>query len=103
MILTSQYIKEIVSEYFSDKPVKRVWLFGSYARGEAKEESDVDLLVEVDRIKQPRWSYFDLAKFLVDLEEKFKRKVDLMHDEALLHSWVKKGFESDKQLIFTDE
>ncbi len=43
-MLTIQQIKDTVTDYFKDKPVEKVYLFGSYASGEAKEESDVDLL-----------------------------------------------------------
>jgi len=37
-----------LSDYFSDKPVKKAYLFGSYARNEAKSNSDIDILVELD-------------------------------------------------------
>ena len=42
MKLTPQEIEKI-RFFFSDKPVKKVYLFGSFARGEADENSDVDL------------------------------------------------------------
>ena len=35
MILTKEQIQKIISQYFAGKPVTKVWLFGSYARGEA--------------------------------------------------------------------
>lgn len=71
-MLTTEQIKETVSEYFKDKPVKKVYLFGSYARGEAKEESDVDLSLVIN--KDAAVTYFTLAGYLVDLEEKLKKK-----------------------------
>ncbi|GAA4464905.1 hypothetical protein GCM10023093_16190 [Nemorincola caseinilytica] len=37
MILTIEHIKKVITDYFAQKPVKRVWLFGSYARVEADE------------------------------------------------------------------
>ncbi|OGX84430.1 nucleotidyltransferase family protein [Hymenobacter glacialis] len=43
--LSLDYIRQVVAEYFADKPVKRVQVFGSYARGEATAESDLDLLL----------------------------------------------------------
>jgi len=46
---TVEEIKEAVSRYAPGHPIRRVSLFGSYARGEATEESDVDLLVEYSR------------------------------------------------------
>ncbi|RYE89036.1 MAG: nucleotidyltransferase [Cytophagaceae bacterium] len=45
--LSLDYIRQVVAEYFADKPVRRVEVFGSYARGEATAESDLDLLIEL--------------------------------------------------------
>ncbi|UYZ57681.1 nucleotidyltransferase family protein [Hymenobacter latericus] len=47
MHLTEQEIQKI-REFFRTQPVRKAYLFGSYARGEADEKSDVDLLVEID-------------------------------------------------------
>ena len=59
------YIRQVVAEYFADKPVKRVQVFGSYARGEATAESDLDLILEM---AQPvGWAYFSYAD---ELQEK---------------------------------
>ena len=37
----------MLAEYFADKPVRRVQVFGSYARGEATAKSDLDLLISL--------------------------------------------------------
>jgi predicted nucleotidyltransferase len=42
------------------KGVQHLALFGSYARGEAMEDSDLDVLVEIDPAR-PKYSLFDLA------------------------------------------
>lgn len=53
--------------------VKRIGIFGSYARGEQKETSDIDVLVEFE---VPTFDNFmDLIFYLEDL---FGRKVDLV-------------------------
>ncbi len=36
---------ETIREYFKTQPVLKAWLFGSFARGEETEDSDVDILV----------------------------------------------------------
>ena len=61
-----------------------VRLFGSAARGEADEDSDVDLLVDLE----PGRTLFDLGAFLMDLQDLLGRKVDLV-TEAALHWYIK--------------
>ena len=53
--------------------VKRIGLFGSYARETATPESDIDFLVELERLTFR--DYMGLAVFLEDL---FKKDVDLV-------------------------
>ena len=43
----SQMTQQIV-EYFKTQPVVKVWIFGSFARGEDNANSDVDLLIQFD-------------------------------------------------------
>ena len=70
--LSLDFIRQVVTEYFADKPVRRVQVFGSYARGEATAESDLDLLIELAR--PVGWEYFDYAD---DLATQLGIKVDL--------------------------
>ncbi|GAB3858323.1 hypothetical protein GCM10028822_33110 [Hymenobacter terrigena] len=67
-----EHIKQVLTAYFADKPVRRVQVFGSYARGEATAESDLDLIVEM--AAPAGWAYFSYAD---DLQEKLGIKVDL--------------------------
>ena len=55
--------------------VKRIALFGSYARGEQNDSSDIDVLVEFMKDAVTFDNYMDL-KF--DLEDLFQKKVDLV-------------------------
>ena len=55
--------------------VKRIALFGSYARGEQNDSSDIDVLVEFMKEAVTFDNYMDL-KF--DLEDLFQKKVDLV-------------------------
>ena len=56
-----------------------VRVFGSVARGEADEQSDIDFLVEME----PKRSLLDLAGLLVDLEELLGCKVDVVPEDSL--------------------
>ncbi len=75
MILTNEHIKQVVTNFFKDKPVNKVWLFGSYARGDANEKSDVDVMVDLDKNIILGLEYFG---WFSDLEEMFHKKVDLV-------------------------
>ncbi len=68
--------------------VKRIGLFGSFARGEQKESSDIDILVEF--YKPTFRNFMDLSFYLEDL---FGRKVDLVTVKGLhprIRSYVEK-------------
>ncbi|MDR1165171.1 MAG: nucleotidyltransferase domain-containing protein [Deltaproteobacteria bacterium] len=80
MLYTVEDIKKIVAPIASEHGVERVWLFGSYARGEATPDSDIDLRVDKGRIE----GYFQLGGLYVDLEEAFGDvKVDLLTTGSL--------------------
>lgn len=59
--------------------VVRIWLFGSRARGTARPDSDVDLLVKME----PGSSAFDLGGFLADAEDILGTKVDVADLDGL--------------------
>lgn len=71
-------IQKIVQELATKYDVERVFLFGSYARGEETPESDVDL--RVDMADSPTWSYFN---FFSDLEEHLGISVDLVESDGM--------------------
>lgn len=60
--------------------VKRIGIFGSIVRGEGKEKSDIDVLVEFEDDKKNFENFINLAFFL---EELFNRKVDLLTPESI--------------------
>jgi len=68
------------SEEIGAYGVKRVGIFGSYAKASQTAKSDIDLLVEFDKGTKTFDNYMDLKFFL---EKMFHRKVDLVIREAL--------------------
>ena len=76
-ILTITRIIEIVTNTLSQYDVEYCYLFGSYAKGKAKENSDVDLLVATDITGM---NFFGLAEHL---RENLHKKVDLLNLDQL--------------------
>lgn len=60
--------------------VKRIGIFGSYVRGEQKESSDIDILVEFEKGKKNFDNFMNLAFFL---EKILGKKVDLVTVEGI--------------------
>lgn len=58
---------------------RNVRVFGSVARGDADESSDIDLLVELE----PGRTLFDHAALLLDLQRTLGRKVDVVSDRGI--------------------
>lgn len=76
--LTIQNIQKTVSALGSRYGAERIYLFGSYARGEADENSDIDLRIDRGTIRG--WA---LGGLLVDLEDSLNKKVDLLTTGSL--------------------
>lgn len=87
-----------IRRYFSTQPVSKAWLFGSFARGEQTDDSDVDLLVTLD----DGVGLFKFAAMNLDLEELLKKAVDLVSDQSLL-PWVQSSVNEDRLLIYERE
>lgn len=66
-------------EKLKERGVKKIGLFGSYAKGKQRKKSDIDLLVTFDKIDFD--NYMDLMSFL---EKVLKRKVDLVIEKNLV-------------------
>ena len=73
-MLTIPRIKAIVTPICARYGVVKTYLFGSYARGEATEKSDVDLCVELGKIK----SLWTLSAFRLDLVDALGKEVDIV-------------------------
>lgn len=72
-------LKALKPELLKQYKVKEIGLFGSFVREEQSEASDIDVLVDF----QEDASFFDLVRLGLFLEEKFRRKVDIIPKESL--------------------
>jgi len=95
MSLNDEKIKTI-SDYFRSRPVLKAYLFGSYVRGEADNESDVDILVDLDYSQKIGLQFFQMK---IDLEKLLNSKVDLVSSNGL-SKYIKPMVDSEKQLIY---
>lgn len=77
-----EQIREIVAAIATEFDVEKIALFGSYARGEQTETSDLDFLIEKGGIT----GYFQLARFIERLEEELDRSVDVITYNSLQDS-----------------
>lgn len=66
--------------YFQTQPIVRAWLFGSQADGTATEDSDVDILVELDH-SQPIGLHY--VQMWMDLQKLLNKKVDLVSTKGI--------------------
>lgn len=92
----SQEDLSVLASYFRDKPVLRAFLFGSYARGEALAESDVDILLELDYSKHIGLGFVAMK---LDLEDLLHKKIDLISGSSL-STHIAPFIHKDKQLIY---
>ena len=72
-------IRSLVTPVAAHYGVERVMLFGSYARGDATMDSDIDFHIDKGEIR----GYFKLAGFHRDLEEALDMSVDVLTSGAL--------------------
>lgn len=85
-----------ITQYLKTQPVKKAWLVGSYATDTATEESDIDILVELDHTK-PIGLHF--AQMLLDLEKITGKRVDLLTQKGL-SKHIRPYIEKQKVMIY---
>lgn len=76
-ILTLEQIKNITSEIFPKYDVNYCYLFGSYARGQAKDNSDVDLFISMPL------NGLKFYELIEELREKLGKKIDLLDESQI--------------------
>lgn len=90
-VYTVQEIADRVRPVAAEYGIDKVYLFGSYARGEASDDSDIDLYVEFSK---PMGLSF--CSFFSDIEESVGKNVDIITRDGLYNPASR---DSNKQLI----
>ena len=90
-ILTIKQIRERIKPIMENHNIKDVYLFGSYARGEANRDSDVDLYCDKGDVD----TLWKLSAFADELEEALGKKVDIVTIGSQMHDYFKNELEKD--------
>lgn len=85
-----------INDYFRASPVLKAYLFGSYVRGEADKDSDIDILVELDYSQKIGLRFIQMK---IDLEKILRQRVDLVSSTGL-SEYIKPLVDNEKQLIY---
>ena len=88
---------EKIRQYFTLQPVEKAWIFGSYARGEETEKSDLDILISIPE-KTP-FSLMNHAKMITDLEDLLNLEVDVVRLGSVFPE-IAPFIENEKILIY---
>ena len=90
-ILTIKEIKCRIKPVMSKHNIKEVYLFGSYARGEANRNSDVDIYCEKGDVA----SLYDEVDLIEELEKALGKKVDVVTIGSQMNEFFKQQLEED--------
>ncbi len=93
--MTTQLIKKKIMPILKRQGVTKAAFFGSFARGEMKKNSDIDILVDLTKDK----TLLDLVGLKIDLEEKLGRKVDVLTYDSI-HPRLRNIILKDQKIIY---
>ena len=104
MIYTLDELREIIKPIAEKYEIPAVYIFGSYARGEATEDSDVDVLIDG---RSPKLRGMMIGALYADLEERLKKELSLVEEAALYQPrsmretpWFLDNVERDKVKVY---
>lgn len=79
-IYSIEEIIEMCRPIFEKYNIDKVYIFGSYARGEATKDSDIDLLIAGNGVNKAK----TYILFIEDLVKKLKKEIDIIKEENLM-------------------
>ncbi len=87
---------EAIKDYFKSQPVLKAYLFGSYVRGNADYQSDIDILVDLDYDQKIGLQFIQMK---LDLEKLLDLRVDLVSSNGI-SKYIRPIVEKEKRLIY---
>ena len=87
-----------IAEFCKRWTINEFSLFGSVLREDFRPDSDIDVLVSIDPDAQV--GLFEIAQMQIELENLFKRPVDLVEKEGLHNPYRRREILSTAQVIY---
>jgi predicted nucleotidyltransferase len=87
---------EAIKNYIKTGPFLKAYLFGSFVRGEANNNSDIDVLVELDYSQKIGLQFIQMK---LDLEKLLNNEVDLVSSNGM-SKYIKPLVDMEKRLIY---
>ncbi len=95
-VLKLSFIKKVLKDVLGKHNIKKIYLFGSYSRGEATKGSDVDILCEKGDIN----TLLQKEYLEEELEKELGKKVDLLFLTTQMPAFFKNKIEEDLIELF---
>ena len=94
--------KNDVTQLCLQNKVKSLYAFGSVLTSRFNNNSDIDLIVDIDSANPLEYAdcYFNLKFALQDL---FNRHVDLLENKAIKNDYLRREIDNSKQLIYVGQ
>ena len=93
--MTKKEIYTKIKNYFLDKPIKKISVFGSFARNEQTNSSDIDILLTPDR----PLGLMALSGYRIELEKLLGLRVDLGTDKGV-SSFIIPYIKNDIEVLY---
>ena len=90
-IYSLKEIKRIIKPILNKYGINDIYLFGSYARGEAKSNSDIDIYCDKGNIK----TLIDQGELEEELENALNKEVDIIFTTSILDEYFKEQIKED--------
>ena len=91
----TESINKIIQHYLYAQPVRKAYIFGSYARADENNESDIDILIELEE----NVDLFQFINIKLELEKLINKPVDLVSSNGISPR-LKPYIDKDKILIY---
>ncbi|MCL2510512.1 MAG: nucleotidyltransferase domain-containing protein [Bacteroidales bacterium] len=93
--------KSTLTQLCTQNRVKSLYAFGSVLTGNFDNDSDIDLIVDIDSANPLEYAdcYFNLKFALQDL---FNRPIDLLESKAIRNNYLRQEIDNSKKLIYAN-